>query len=99
MTERTLLVQRPDTITVATVNKRHDAGSDDSITVDRELYAGADQSRGKDSDAYWLGTSGKRSRSESTPNAFERSPKRGWKVEASSLSSSPKKQIAAVYEV
>jgi hypothetical protein len=100
VTERTLLAPRTDTFTAArTVNKRRDSGWDDSNTVDTELYIGADQSHGKDSDTYRLGTSGKRSRSESTPNALERSPKRGWKVVASSLTSSPKNQIAAVYEV
>jgi hypothetical protein len=98
VTERTLLAQRTDTITVATANTRLDTDRDDSITVDTDLYNGADQSRGKDVDAYPLGSSGKRSRSESTPNAFERSPKRGWKVVASSLTPSPKNQIAAVYE-
>jgi hypothetical protein len=99
VTERTLLPQRTDIITVATVNTRSDTGRDDSLTVDTDLYTGVDQSRGKDSDAYRFGSSGKRSRSESTPNAFERSPKRDWKVVASSLTSSPKNQKAAVYEV
>jgi hypothetical protein len=101
VTERTLLAQRTDAITVATVNTRLDAvNKDDGITVDTDLYTGAGQSRGKDSsDAYRLGSSGKRSRSESTLNDFERSPKRNWKVVASSLTSSPKNQIAAVYEV
>jgi hypothetical protein len=99
VTERTLLPQRTDIITVATVNTRSDTGRDDSLTVDTDLYTGVDQSRGKDSDSYRFGSSGKRSRSESTPNAFERSPKRDWKVVASSLTSSPKNQKAAVYEV
>jgi hypothetical protein len=89
-TERTLLAQRTGTVTAATVNLRQETGRDDSNTVDTDLYTCTNQSSGKDSDIERKGTSGKRSRSESAPNALERSPKRGWKVVASSVTSSPK---------
>jgi hypothetical protein len=80
----------PRNVTDATVGEQQDTGTVGTTTNDADLDTGTEQIHGKDSNAYRQGTSCKRSRSESNPNALERSPKRGWQVVASSCTSLPK---------